>query len=116
MEIIITWITQNWFSIVAPSITGVVAYFGARKKNKLDLTSQSLDNVAQEFQIYKTVLKDTTEGFRQVIESRNEELKLLKAQNQDLKNLVNLLNIKVDKLTKEVRKFEREYTDKNSHE
>lgn len=108
MEVILSWLVANWTSIIIPTFTGIVAYLGARKKNKLDLKSQDLGNVAQEFQIYKTVLQDTTEGFKQVIASRNEELILLREQNIDLKKLVSELSQKVDRLTREVRRFERE--------
>lgn len=104
---ILTWLAANWTSIVVPAIVGVVGYFGARKKNKLDLESQDTDVTAGKWKLAITMLDDSTKRFKDTIEMLTEDNLFLRKQNIELKDLVSTLTEKVDTLTREMRRLER---------
>lgn len=103
---VINWLVTNW-GIVASALTAVGGFLFARKKNKLDLSSQESDNVAKNLQLFQTMLDDSSARFKEAIAMRDEENSLLREQNSELKNLVSELTGKVEILTREVKKLER---------
>jgi predicted RNase H-like nuclease (RuvC/YqgF family) len=107
MELVVGWLVANWTTIVIPTVVGFLSYFGARKKNKLDLTSQETDVLGEKWRLAITMLDDSTKRFKDTIDMMEEDNASLRKQNTELKDLVSTLTDKVDRLTREMRKLEK---------
>jgi hypothetical protein len=104
MELVVAWLIANWTTIIIPTAVGFGGYFSARRKNKLDLTSQETDVLGEKWRLAITMLDDSTKRFKDTIGMMEEDNSSLRKQNVEL---VSTLTDKVDRLTKEMRKLER---------
>lgn len=109
---IANYLIENW-GILSSVVSGVAAFFLARKKNKLDLDSQDVDIKMKHFEYLSTVVDDANRRQQEIIDRMDKENDILRQeyaevskQNVELKSSVCDLMDKVSKLSREIKKLE----------